>query len=582
MKTLASACAVLPSGDGVQGKKSAKRAAGKPQHRFAAVVALARVKVGRTPNKDTVVKAAASTVSRSEQDAPEVRKRGNRSMQDTAQAVTGFRPAGQPVDPPLASQKRSVVKTNSACMLPPNKEGRGIADGGQTEALRTKVPHRVVYPGVAAPVGSNPQAQSVLSGNPRPSATHTSLPKGPPPVKNARAEILQGRGVTTPEKVGSRPEVGAIRSVVTSVRNGAVPKSQYGEGRDTNAAPITQIQRRNTDVKEQGDFGRLSIESEHVVKDGGIGSSECKLHGQSGGRIVAKDNGVDKPCVARPSVKVPQTMPLEQRAEQAGAKATYAYKAPVAGVRSEFDRTVQRPPMEEQPRSRSRGNGGSGRQEAKTAAAQPRVKEVRSVGPKEKGSVPPEPPAPYVRQSVGTVVYPPVETQTRGAAEVKSGGTDSPVRDLGAQILDSLQASVVQGQKQVTVRLQPPELGTVLVRFREQGGELDGTLEVTETETRRRIEQALPEVVRNLQDAGIAIRRLDVTSGEPSGQELGRGWSQLGPGPGQYGSGHNRDHFFASQTMRRPPTGSYPTDSPEAPAPDRQMVAARGRIDVLL
>ncbi len=170
----------------------------------------------------------------------------------------------------------------------------------------------------------------------------------------------------------------------------------------------------------------------------------------------------------------------------------------------------------------------------------------------------------------------------RGVAPVKSAGANNAVRELGEQILDSWQASVTQGQRQVTIRLQPPELGTVLVRFREQGEQLDGILEVARTETRRRIEQALPEVVRSLQDAGIAVRRLDVTSGELSMQESGRDLLQQDVWSGQYGSSRNQDHFPASQTMRPQPGGPYAVDSQETPSADRPQTTTHGRIDVLL
>jgi len=171
---------------------------------------------------------------------------------------------------------------------------------------------------------------------------------------------------------------------------------------------------------------------------------------------------------------------------------------------------------------------------------------------------------------------------TRGLAESKGDTGDHLLRDLGEQILDSLQASVTQGQRQVTVRLQPPELGTVLVRFREQSEHLDGTLEVAKVETRRQIEQALPEVIRSLHEAGISIRRLDVMSAEPSGQELGRGFLQQDAWSGQHGSGYPRDHFSTSPTVRPVPAGDYSVSSPEAPSADRLSAAASSGINVLL
>ncbi|MBN2314921.1 MAG: flagellar hook-length control protein FliK [Sedimentisphaerales bacterium] len=88
--------------------------------------------------------------------------------------------------------------------------------------------------------------------------------------------------------------------------------------------------------------------------------------------------------------------------------------------------------------------------------------------------------------------------------------------DVGRQILESIQNSSSQqsGEQQITVRLNPPELGKVFIKFQEQNSELTGTLEVNKAQTRVEIEQALPQIVRDLANAGIQIRRLDVVLSE--------------------------------------------------------------------
>lgn len=95
--------------------------------------------------------------------------------------------------------------------------------------------------------------------------------------------------------------------------------------------------------------------------------------------------------------------------------------------------------------------------------------------------------------------------------------------DIGKQILESVQTSLSQqgGDRQITVRLNPPELGKVFIRFQEQDSQLTGLLEVSKTQTRLEIEQALPQIIRNLTDCGIQIRRLDVvlSNGERSEQD---------------------------------------------------------------
>jgi len=160
--------------------------------------------------------------------------------------------------------------------------------------------------------------------------------------------------------------------------------------------------------------------------------------------------------------------------------------------------------------------------------------------------------------------------------------TENPVRKVGEQILDAVRAAATHGDRQVQIRLEPPELGTVIVRLREEGEHLDGTLEVGRSETRRDIERALPEVVRSLQDAGIQVRRFDVTSADTPDQGFGRGQPQQETGSGQHGSGQAREHFAASQT-RESSHGGEPPKNPARDARGEHLVEAPpGRIDMLL
>lgn len=95
--------------------------------------------------------------------------------------------------------------------------------------------------------------------------------------------------------------------------------------------------------------------------------------------------------------------------------------------------------------------------------------------------------------------------------------------NIGKQILESIHSSLTQqgGDKQITVHLNPPELGEVFIKFQEQDTQITGMLEVSKTQTRFEIEQALPQIIRNLSDSGINIKRLEVvlTSSEQSDQE---------------------------------------------------------------
>ena len=94
--------------------------------------------------------------------------------------------------------------------------------------------------------------------------------------------------------------------------------------------------------------------------------------------------------------------------------------------------------------------------------------------------------------------------------------------DIGKQILESIGNSISQqgAERRITIRLNPPELGKVSITFRQQDAELTGLMEVSKAQTRFEIEQTLPQIIRNLADSGIQIKRLDVmlSNQEQSGQ----------------------------------------------------------------
>ncbi|MCH7555823.1 MAG: flagellar hook-length control protein FliK [Planctomycetes bacterium] len=141
-----------------------------------------------------------------------------------------------------------------------------------------------------------------------------------------------------------------------------------------------------------------------------------------------------------------------------------------------------------------------------------------------------------------------------GAKSFNLPGQTSPgsvSADIGKQILESIHSSLSQkGQgQQITVRLNPPELGKVLIKFQEQNNQIIGLLEVSKTQTRIEIQQALPQIIRSLQDSGIQIKRLEVVLSEAEqpehealrDQSLHNGWGQQQDSTNSYMDGNNPD-----------------------------------------
>jgi hypothetical protein len=111
---------------------------------------------------------------------------------------------------------------------------------------------------------------------------------------------------------------------------------------------------------------------------------------------------------------------------------------------------------------------------------------------------------------------------------------------------------------------------------------LDGTLKVDRADTRREIEQVLPEVVRSLQDAGIGIRRLDVTDSDSPAQDLGRGQPQQDGSSGYRDAGQDRDSLWTSSASGPAAAADSSWGSPRAPDTPSSAAMPQGRIDMLL
>ena len=107
-----------------------------------------------------------------------------------------------------------------------------------------------------------------------------------------------------------------------------------------------------------------------------------------------------------------------------------------------------------------------------------------------------------------------VTEQPQGTTSVgKAANTALPgdaSANVSKQIQESVYSSLRQGQQQITIRLNPPELGRVTIKFQEQEHQIIGLLEVNRAQTRAEIQQALPEIIQNLQGLGIQIKRIDV------------------------------------------------------------------------
>jgi flagellar hook-length control protein FliK len=174
------------------------------------------------------------------------------------------------------------------------------------------------------------------------------------------------------------------------------------------------------------------------------------------------------------------------------------------------------------------------------------------------------------------------------STEVSSGASAQPTRaqndasppaspaGIREQLFESMRSSLDQDEQRLTIRLHPPELGKVAVKFQEQQSQITGVLEVSKPETRYEIERALPGLLKNLQEAGIQIKRLEVVlTDQPEQQPFKDQYLQNGSFQhGLFSGGSNPDN--------RSPEGWLKNGDDYQDIPEPQVLIADGSIDMLV
>ena len=177
----------------------------------------------------------------------------------------------------------------------------------------------------------------------------------------------------------------------------------------------------------------------------------------------------------------------------------------------------------------------------------------------------------------------PVSDQTSAFGPVaKTADNTSPGNvstSISKQIQGSINSLSRQGDQQITIHLNPPELGKVYIKFQEQGGQITGLLEVDKIQTRVEIQQALPQIIQNLADSGIQIKRLEVVLTDQPEQQLYKeqslqdGWA--GQQPGTERGNPNSDAVETNEWLTN--------DSTYAGFPEPQeMLITDDSIDILI
>jgi hypothetical protein len=176
----------------------------------------------------------------------------------------------------------------------------------------------------------------------------------------------------------------------------------------------------------------------------------------------------------------------------------------------------------------------------------------------------------------------PVEaTSERSGPQAPRQGQGVDPRSMPEQVLSSIRGAIESGSHRLTVELDPPELGKVTIRFEQHGGSLVGVLEVDRRSTAGDLEKALPQIVHNLSDSGVQVRRLEVAVNDRHPQQTGDG-ATYGMYQGRSGQQDQGQHTPHADPLAY--SSSSPATTGDSAGHDRPQASlgSGGSIDLLM
>ncbi|MDD5134950.1 MAG: flagellar hook-length control protein FliK [Phycisphaerae bacterium] len=122
-------------------------------------------------------------------------------------------------------------------------------------------------------------------------------------------------------------------------------------------------------------------------------------------------------------------------------------------------------------------------------------------------------------------------------------------KEISRQVADSISSAANNDTKQITIRLNPPELGRVVIKVSQQNSHIDAVLEASRPETKEQLQQAFSQVAKNLADSGITLRQFEVRSAAQSRSGFDSAFAQSnqpqnGSGEQYFQKQYSSDSFF--------------------------------------
>ncbi|MHC4715786.1 MAG: flagellar hook-length control protein FliK [Planctomycetota bacterium] len=126
--------------------------------------------------------------------------------------------------------------------------------------------------------------------------------------------------------------------------------------------------------------------------------------------------------------------------------------------------------------------------------------------------------SPTAVSQVGRTEPSPVDGQASANAPAPAAER-SQADTMVAQVAEQVRVNADRLNRQIEIRLRPPELGTVTLTLQAEGKDIRGVMKVANADTAVQLQIEAPNLFRRLADEGIQMRRLDISLDSEAGSD---------------------------------------------------------------
>ncbi len=247
---------------------------------------------------------------------------------------------------------------------------------------------------------------------------------------------------------------------------------------------------------------------------GKVGPSNA-VQGKLIGDVLKPANGIETQVQTQPvAVSLPKTTQVPNQVVEADLKVQVAVD-PLQGIlrpdgsqdltHPATSKTTPKPRLKIQPQFSELGKFKLNGLSADPQAVEAIVAQAQQAGSK------PKLPFAVQGQFLQSVAGLDSQAETALAAQsIKSAATPASAEPISQQIAMQIQARPIKAGQQITVQLNPPELGKVNIEIRQDDQGLRAILEVENPRTFSQLQREAPGLVNRLVEGGVQVNRIEI------------------------------------------------------------------------